>query len=68
MLVLTRRVGERVLIGSDIVLTIVDLRSSRVRIGIEAPPDVPIRREELPVQHAVPSFEPPTAGPTAACG
>jgi carbon storage regulator len=47
MLVLSRRVGERVVIGETIVLTVVEVDSRRVRLGIEAPPDVPIWREEL---------------------
>jgi carbon storage regulator len=47
MLVLGRKVGERVKIGEGIVLTVVAVRGSQVRLGIEAPEEVTIRREEL---------------------
>ena len=47
MLVLTRKPGERLVIGGNIVVTVVSVRGGHVRIGIEAPRDVPIRREEL---------------------
>jgi carbon storage regulator len=46
VLILSRKLGESVVIGEDIVIRIVELRRSRVRIGIEAPPNVRIRREE----------------------
>lgn len=47
MLVLTRKVGERVHIGDNIVVTVTDIDRGRVRLGLEAPRDVPIHREEL---------------------
>ena len=47
MLVLSRRPGERILIGEGVVLTFVAVRGKRVHIGIEAPEDVSIRRREL---------------------
>ena len=47
MLVLSRKINERILIGDSIVLTIVQVQGSTVRIGIEAPPEVAIVREEL---------------------
>jgi carbon storage regulator len=47
MLVLTRKVGERICIGDDVVLTVTAIDSQRVRIGIEAPRSVSIWREEL---------------------
>lgn len=47
MLVLTRKRGERIIIGPDIELTIVDVRGDRVRLGFEAPPDVSIHRQEV---------------------
>jgi carbon storage regulator len=47
MLVLTRRVSESVLIGKDIKITIVRLGSGQVRIGIEAPKQVPVLRAEI---------------------
>lgn len=47
MLVLSRRVGERLVIGNDIVLTVLDVRSDGVRLGIDAPRDVKITRAEI---------------------
>ena len=47
MLVLSRKESEKVLLGDDIVLTIVRLSGDRVRLGIEAPSDLLILREEL---------------------
>lgn len=47
MLVLTRKVGERTYIGKDIVVTIVQVNHGKVRIGIDAPKDVTIVREEV---------------------
>ncbi|WP_125614299.1 carbon storage regulator [Specibacter cremeus] len=48
MLVLTRKIGEKILIGDDIVLTILDGgRGEGIRIGIDAPRDVAIHRSEL---------------------
>ena len=47
MLVLTRKVGERILIGENIAVTVVKLTSGGVRIGIDAPPELAVVREEL---------------------
>lgn len=47
MLVLTRKSGERLLIGDDIVITVLDTRGDGVRIGIDAPRGVRIQREEV---------------------
>jgi carbon storage regulator len=47
MLVLTRKVGERIHIGDDIILTIVRVQGDKVRLGIEAPAHIPIHREEI---------------------
>jgi carbon storage regulator len=47
MLVLTRKVGERVLIGDDIVVTILDVRGDGIRVGIEAPRGIRIQRDEV---------------------
>jgi carbon storage regulator len=47
MLVLSRRVGEKLRLGDDIVLTINRINGNRVRIAIEAPRDVPVLRDEL---------------------
>ncbi|MEK6235076.1 MAG: carbon storage regulator [Planctomycetales bacterium] len=48
MLVLGRKVGERVCIGGDVYVTVVSVGGSRVRLGFEAPREISIRREELP--------------------
>ena len=47
MLVLSRRVGESIMIGSDVVVTVLEVRPDLVRIGIEAPRDVEVHREEV---------------------
>jgi carbon storage regulator len=47
VLVLARKLGEKIFIGEDIVLTVVDIDRGRVRLGIEAPRDVAIFRQEL---------------------
>ncbi len=47
MLVLSRKLGEKILIGDSIVLTVVKIDRNQIRLGIEAPPDVAIYREEI---------------------
>lgn len=47
MLVLSRRVGERLVIGDDIVLTVIEVRSDGVRLGIDAPRHVRVHRAEI---------------------
>lgn len=47
MLVLSRKLNERIVINDNIVITVVAVEGSKVRIGIEAPKDVPIVRHEL---------------------
>lgn len=47
MLVLSRKVGERILIGEEIAVTVVRVTGGGVRIGIEAPAELPVIREEL---------------------
>lgn len=49
MLVLTRKRGERIFVGSDIVIEIIDTGKYTVRIGIEAPKQIEILREELAI-------------------
>jgi carbon storage regulator len=50
MLVLTRKVGQRILIGENIAVTVVRVSQGTVRLGVEAPPETPIVREELQMQ------------------
>ncbi|WP_028050741.1 carbon storage regulator CsrA [Cellulomonas sp. URHD0024] len=47
MLVLSRRVGERLVIGDDIVVTVIEVRSDGVRLGIDAPREVRVHRAEV---------------------
>jgi carbon storage regulator len=47
MLVLGRRVGERILVGKDVVVTILSVRGQQVRVGIDAPRNVAVLRGEL---------------------
>jgi carbon storage regulator len=47
MLVLTRKIGEEIIINGEICVSVVRLRGNRVQIGIKAPAGVPIRRREL---------------------
>ena len=47
MLVLTRNIGQSIKIGPDIVVTVHDIKGLQVRIGISAPKDVPVHREEI---------------------
>jgi len=47
VLVLTRKVGERIQIGDDISITIMEIKGKQVRVGIEAPAQVKVHREEI---------------------
>lgn len=47
MLVLSRHRDESIMIGDNIVITVVDIRGDKVRLGIEAPQDVPVHRQEV---------------------
>lgn len=47
MLVLTRRLGESIVIGNDVVVTVLEVRGDQVRIGIDAPRSVQVHREEV---------------------
>jgi carbon storage regulator len=47
MLIITRRPGEKVMIGDDVVVEIIEVSGSSVRIGIAAPKSVPVYREEI---------------------
>ena len=47
MLILTRRIGESIIIGNNITLTVLGLKGNQARLGIDAPKDVPVNREEI---------------------
>lgn len=47
MLILTRRVGETLMIGEDISVTVLGVKGNQIRIGINAPQDVAVHREEI---------------------
>ena len=47
MLVLSRQRDESIIIGDNIVITIVDIRGDKVRLGIDAPKEVPVHRQEV---------------------
>ncbi len=47
MLVLSRKKNESIMIGNDVVITIVDIRGDKVRLGISAPSSIPIHRQEV---------------------
>ena len=47
MLIITRREGEKLMIGDDVVVTVVEVNGGTIRLGIEAPRSLPVYREEL---------------------
>lgn len=47
MLVLTRSINESIMVGDDVKIIILDVRGDRVRLGIEAPKEVPVHRQEI---------------------
>jgi len=47
MLVLTRKLGENIRIGDSVKITVLEVRSGQVKLGIEAPPEVKVHREEI---------------------
>ena len=47
MLILTRRVGQKIVIGDDVTVTVLSVKGNQVRIGIDAPRDVSVNREEI---------------------
>ena len=47
MLILTRRLGETLMIGDGVTVTVLGIKGNQVRIGVNAPRDVPVHREEI---------------------
>lgn len=58
MLVITRRIGEEIRVGDNVRIVLVDIRGSQVRIGVDAPREVPIEREEV---YSSPDYQGPKA-------
>jgi carbon storage regulator len=50
MLILTRRVGESVMIGDEIMVTVIEIKGTQVRLGVAAPKAIPVHREEVYVR------------------
>ena len=62
MLVLSRKLGEKIFIGENICITVVDIDRGKIRLGIEAPRDVPIFRQELlPLKASIGEASPASA-------
>lgn len=47
MLVLSRKRDEQIIIGGNIVITVIEVRGDKVRLGIQAPQDIPVHRQEI---------------------
>lgn len=67
MLVLSRKIGERIVIGEGVSVMVLEVNGQRVRLGVVAPDDVPIHRAEvrqrLLHEHQKPAPQPPAAPP-----
>jgi carbon storage regulator len=61
MLVLSRKLGEKIVIGDNIVVTVVKIDRNQIRIGIEAPHEVPVYREEISPNRVAKPVEPEPA-------
>jgi carbon storage regulator len=47
VLILTRRVGEAIMVGTDVTVTVLGVKGNQIRLGIDAPRDVAVHREEI---------------------
>lgn len=66
MLVLSRKKNESIVINNDVIITVVEIRGDKVRLGIVAPKDVPVHREE--VYEAIHGHKPPMGQPNTTAG
>jgi carbon storage regulator len=64
VLVLTRRANQSIVIGADIVITVLEVRGDQIRIGIDAPRSIPVHREEVfrELEAAIQAAAPPDSG------
>jgi carbon storage regulator len=62
VLILTRRVGEKVMIGDDVSVTVLRVKGNQVRLGVEAPKSVSVQREEIFNRMKTEGEEPGTQG------
>jgi carbon storage regulator len=65
MLVLSRRVGDSIVIGDDVVVTVLEVRGDVVRVGVDAPREVAVRRKELLAELADSNREAASPNPSA---
>lgn len=63
MLVLTRKVGQNIMVGEDIRISVIEVRGKQVRLGVEAPDGLPIHREEVFLRIQEENLAASTAGP-----
>ena len=68
MLVLSRHRDESIMIGDNVIITVIDIRGDKVRLGIEAPNDVPVHRQEVyeAIKRDIKKASPPAAAPEEA--